>query len=73
MSQNQDYVEAGKVDEISNGQMKHVEINGKEIVITNLNGKFYAFADRCGHMKCKTLAWKYHSKHSNLSFSCSKV
>ena len=28
MSQNQDYVEAGKVDEISNGQMKHVEING---------------------------------------------
>jgi nitrite reductase/ring-hydroxylating ferredoxin subunit len=29
MSQNQDYVEAGKVGEISNGQMKHVEINGK--------------------------------------------
>ena len=46
MSQNQDYVEAGKVNEISNGQMKHVEINGKEIVIANLNGKFYAFP-RC--------------------------
>ena len=44
MSQNQDYVEAGKVSEISNGQMKHVEINEKEIVIANLNGKFYAFA-----------------------------
>ena len=38
---------------ISNGQMKHVEINGKEIVITNLNGKFYAFADRCGHMNAR--------------------
>ena len=53
MSQNQDYVEAGKVDEISNGQMKHVDINGKEIVIANLNGKFYAFAERCGHMNAR--------------------
>jgi nitrite reductase/ring-hydroxylating ferredoxin subunit len=53
MSQNQDYVEAGKVSEISNGQMKHVEINGKEIVIANLNGKFYAFAERCGHMNAR--------------------
>ena len=53
MSQNQDYVEAGKVNEISNGQMKHVDINEKEIVIANLNGKFYAFADRCGHMNAR--------------------
>jgi nitrite reductase/ring-hydroxylating ferredoxin subunit len=53
MSQNQDYVEAGKVSEISNGQMKHVEINGKEIAIANLDGKFYACADRCGHMNAR--------------------
>jgi nitrite reductase/ring-hydroxylating ferredoxin subunit len=53
MSQNQDYVEAGKVSEISNGQMKHVEINGKEIVIANLDGKFYACADRCAHMNAR--------------------
>lgn len=53
MSQNQDYVEAGKVNEISNGQMKHVDINGKEIVLANLNGKFYAFAERCGHMNAR--------------------
>jgi len=31
MTQNQDYVEAGKVSEITNGHMKHVEINGKKI------------------------------------------
>lgn len=72
MSQNQDYVEAGKVNEISNGKMKHVEINGKEIVIANLDGKFYAFADRCGHMNAR-LARKYHSEYSNLPFSWSKV
>jgi nitrite reductase/ring-hydroxylating ferredoxin subunit len=53
MAQDQNYVEAGKVSEITNGQMKHVEINGKEIVIANLDGKFYAFADRCGHMNAR--------------------
>ena len=26
---------------------------GKEIVIANLHGKFYAFADRCGHMNAR--------------------
>jgi nitrite reductase/ring-hydroxylating ferredoxin subunit len=30
--------------------MKHVEINGKEILIANIDGKFYALNDRCGHM-----------------------
>ena len=53
MSQNQDYVEAAKVSEISQGHMKHIEINGKEIVIANLDGKFYAFAERCGHMNAR--------------------
>jgi nitrite reductase/ring-hydroxylating ferredoxin subunit len=53
MSQNQDYVEAGKVSEISNGQMSHVEINGKEVVIANLDGKFFAFSDRCAHMNAR--------------------
>ena len=53
MTQNQEYVEAGKVSEINNGHMKHVEINGKEIAIANLDGKFYAFSDRCGHMNAR--------------------
>lgn len=41
------------MSEISSGNMKHVEINEKEIVIANLDGKFYAFADRCGHMNAR--------------------
>ena len=53
MSKNQEYVEAGKASEISNGQMKHVEINGKEIAIANLDGKFFAIADRCAHMNAR--------------------
>ena len=53
MTQNQEFAEAGKASEISNGHMKHVEVNGKEIAIANLDGKFYAFSDRCGHMNSR--------------------
>jgi nitrite reductase/ring-hydroxylating ferredoxin subunit len=50
MSDNESYVEVAKIDEIPLGNMKHVELDGKEIVVANLNGKFYAMDDRCGHM-----------------------
>ena len=43
-------LEVGKVDEIPVGKMKHIEVEGKEIVISNIGGKFYAMDDRCGHM-----------------------
>ncbi len=32
------FVDISKVDEIPAGKMKHVEVNGKEIVIANMNG-----------------------------------
>jgi nitrite reductase/ring-hydroxylating ferredoxin subunit len=47
---NGNFVEAAKVDEIPSGKMKHIEINSKEIVIANVDGKFYAMDDRCAHM-----------------------
>ena len=49
----QQFVEVGKVDEIPVGKMKYVEIQGKEIVISNIGGKFYAMDDRCGHMNAR--------------------
>ena len=52
MEENQ-LLEVGKVDEIPIGKMKHVEVNGKEIVISNIGGKFYAMDDRCGHMNAR--------------------
>jgi nitrite reductase/ring-hydroxylating ferredoxin subunit len=50
-----------KLDKISNqfesmmhdlpaGKMKHLEVEGKEIAIANINENYYAFDDRCGHM-----------------------
>jgi nitrite reductase/ring-hydroxylating ferredoxin subunit len=50
MSHNKSYVEVAKVDEIPSGSMKHVEVKGNEIVVSNVNGKYYAMDDRCGHM-----------------------
>ena len=45
MEENQ-LLEVGKVDDIPIGKMKHVEVNGKEIVISNIGG-------RCGHMNAR--------------------
>ena len=44
------FVDIAKVDEIPVGKTKRVEVNGKEIMIANMNGKFYALDDRCAHM-----------------------
>jgi nitrite reductase/ring-hydroxylating ferredoxin subunit len=44
------FVEIGKASKISDGKMKHVEVDGKEVLIANVGGKFYAISDRCGHM-----------------------
>jgi nitrite reductase/ring-hydroxylating ferredoxin subunit len=44
-----DFVEVAKLDEVPAGRMKHIELNGKEIMIVNLDGKFYALNDRCSH------------------------
>jgi nitrite reductase/ring-hydroxylating ferredoxin subunit len=49
MAQN-DFVEVAKVNEIPDGKMKHFEVDGKEVLIANVDGKFYAISDRCGHM-----------------------
>jgi nitrite reductase/ring-hydroxylating ferredoxin subunit len=45
-----EFVEVANVNEIPAGKMKHVEVNGNEIVIANMNGKFCALDDRCAHM-----------------------
>jgi len=47
---NENLVKVADCDEIPVGKMKDVEVNGKEILIVNVNGKYYAMSDRCGHM-----------------------
>ena len=40
---------ACKTDELQSGSMKKVTIDGKEIVVTNVNGNFFACDDTCTH------------------------
>jgi nitrite reductase/ring-hydroxylating ferredoxin subunit len=47
------WLEVANVDEIPLGTMKHVEVNDREIAIANVNGKFYAIDDRCGHASAR--------------------
>lgn len=39
-----------KASELPSRSMKHIEIKGMEIAIINLDGRYYAINDRCGHM-----------------------
>ncbi len=43
-------INAAQTSEIPVGSMKYVEVQGKEILLANVEGKFYATDDRCGHM-----------------------
>jgi nitrite reductase/ring-hydroxylating ferredoxin subunit len=47
------FVEVVKVSDVPEGSMKHVEAGGKEILLANVNGKFYAVSDRCGHQSAR--------------------
>lgn len=42
-------VSVGKVSDISPGSMKKVTIDGKEILVVNNEGNFYAVDDTCTH------------------------
>lgn len=45
----QNPIEVAKIEDVQNGKMKRVKINGKEILITNIDRKYYAIDNRCGH------------------------
>jgi nitrite reductase/ring-hydroxylating ferredoxin subunit len=44
------FVQAIRTAEVAPGGMKAVEIAGRELVICNCGGSFYAIDRRCGHM-----------------------
>jgi nitrite reductase/ring-hydroxylating ferredoxin subunit len=44
------FVRAMRAVEIAPGGMKAVELDGRELVICNCDGTFYAVGRRCGHM-----------------------
>jgi nitrite reductase/ring-hydroxylating ferredoxin subunit len=47
------FVKVAKTIDIPVGKMKHLEVEGMEILIANVEGKFYAVSDRCSHLNAK--------------------
>jgi nitrite reductase/ring-hydroxylating ferredoxin subunit len=44
------FVQAIQTADVAPGGMKAVELNGRELIICNCAGNFYALDRRCGHM-----------------------
>ena len=45
-----EFTEIAGVEDIPEGMMKKYDIGDLEITVANIEGSFYAFADRCPHM-----------------------
>lgn len=46
-------VKVAKTSDIPIGTMKHVEVEGMELLIANVEGKFFAVNDSCPHLHAK--------------------
>jgi nitrite reductase/ring-hydroxylating ferredoxin subunit len=45
-----DFVKVAKVGEISDGTMKEVELQGRNLLLAMVSGRYYAANGRCPHM-----------------------
>jgi 3-phenylpropionate/trans-cinnamate dioxygenase ferredoxin subunit len=43
------FVKVAEKSEVAPGKVKEVKVNGKEILIANVNGSFYAIGMKCTH------------------------
>jgi nitrite reductase/ring-hydroxylating ferredoxin subunit len=51
IEQQRQLVDVADVTDVPEGNMKHIEVGDKEILLANLDGsKVYALCDRCSHM-----------------------
>jgi|SRR6188472_1513077 len=45
-----DFVKVAETKDIQTSQMKEVQIDGKDVCIANVDGKYYAIGNVCTHM-----------------------
>ncbi len=43
------YIKAFNVEDVKEGEVKRVELNGAAIAIINLDGEYHAISDTCSH------------------------
>lgn len=47
-----EFTRVASVAELEQGKMDAVNVNGKPVLLVNLNGAFYAIGNVCTHMGC---------------------
>jgi nitrite reductase/ring-hydroxylating ferredoxin subunit len=47
--QQKQFLDIADVNELPSGNMKHIEVGEKEILLANSEGRVYALCDRCSH------------------------
>jgi nitrite reductase/ring-hydroxylating ferredoxin subunit len=47
-----EFVAVGRVDDLSEGDMRAFNVEDTKIAVANIGGTFYAFGDTCTHMEC---------------------
>jgi 3-phenylpropionate/trans-cinnamate dioxygenase ferredoxin component len=45
-----DYIKVAEKSELPPNQMKMVVVSGREVLLTNLDGAYYAIANKCTHL-----------------------
>jgi nitrite reductase/ring-hydroxylating ferredoxin subunit len=70
-----EYVKIAETKDVPKNQMQVFNVNGREVLMINLDGKFHAFDNRCPHMgyplfygslKGDTLICGFHSAKFNI-------
>jgi len=46
------FIKVASAKELKPGEMKGIEAGGKQVLIVNLEGKYYAIGNVCTHMGC---------------------
>jgi 3-phenylpropionate/trans-cinnamate dioxygenase ferredoxin component len=73
-------VQVANVEEVPVGQMKRFMVEGRGIVLANVDGDFYAFADHCQHwgvrlsdgvlegcvVRCRAHGWRHDIKRGEV-------
>jgi 3-phenylpropionate/trans-cinnamate dioxygenase ferredoxin component len=45
-----EFIKVAKKDELPPNQMKMVVVSGREVLLTNVDGAYYAIANKCTHL-----------------------
>jgi nitrite reductase/ring-hydroxylating ferredoxin subunit len=50
LTEQHQFMDTSDIKDVPPGKMRHVEVEEKEIMLANSDGKVYALCDRCSHM-----------------------